>query len=66
MKVTISKYGSKYWAVWVEEQLLVVTLYKRGALSVVNLVAKLAKRPRRYARSFVPGDASLRKFPPNG
>jgi hypothetical protein len=50
--MSIRKYG-RYWAVWDEEELVVVTLYKRGAQEVLRRLqaqapaaaAKAAARP---------------------
>lgn len=32
--IEITKYGSRHWAVFVDGQLLCVTVYKKGALAV--------------------------------
>lgn len=32
---TFKKYG-KYWAVWQDERLICVTVYKRGAVAVIK------------------------------
>lgn len=29
-RLSITKYGDRYWAVWLDGQLLAVTLYRRG------------------------------------
>ena len=39
--VSITKYGERYWAVWMDGQLLAVTLYKKGALAVASAITKL-------------------------
>jgi len=39
----VSRYGkSRYWAVWDEQDLVVVTLYKRGALEVLRRLQERA------------------------
>jgi hypothetical protein len=30
-RLSITKYGQRYWAVWLDGELLAVTLYKKGA-----------------------------------
>jgi choline-glycine betaine transporter len=34
MKVTVTRYGARHWAVYYNGQLLAVTVYKKGALAV--------------------------------
>ena len=41
-RLSITKYGSRYWAVWLDGQLLAVTLYKKGAQSVTAAITKLS------------------------
>ena len=41
--ITIEKYpGSRFWAVWLHGELLVVTVYKKGALAVKSALLQLA------------------------
>ena len=41
--LTIEKYpGSRFWAVWLHGELLVVTVYKKGALAVKSALLQLA------------------------
>lgn len=43
--IRIERYrGSKYWGVWLGEKLLTVTVYKRGAQSVAELVREVVKK----------------------
>jgi hypothetical protein len=35
---TIAKYGTRYWAVYVNGHLLAVTVYKKGAVAVRDLL----------------------------
>jgi hypothetical protein len=36
--VRVEKYkGTRYWAVWINGELLAVTVYKKGAVAVVEL-----------------------------
>jgi hypothetical protein len=49
MKATLEKYGSRNWAVWLElaageRELVAVTVYKRGALSVLAMATALINR----------------------
>ncbi len=37
-RLSITKYGQRYWAVWLDGQLLAVTLYKKGARSVASAI----------------------------
>ena len=41
-RLTITKYGSRYWAVWLDGQLLAVTLYKKGARAVTAAITTLS------------------------
>ena len=41
-RLSITKYGQRYWAVWLDGELLAVTLYKKGALSVVSAITTLS------------------------
>jgi hypothetical protein len=34
MKVEVTRYGSRNWAVWIDGQLLAVTVYRKGAMAV--------------------------------
>ena len=38
MKVTIRKYKSRHWAVYINDKLLAVTVYRQGAVEVKQLV----------------------------
>jgi hypothetical protein len=49
MKAYIKKYGGRNWAVWLETpgnepELVAVTLYKRGAESVLAMAEALIRR----------------------
>jgi hypothetical protein len=35
-RTSISRYGERYWAVYLNGQLLAVTVYKKGALAIQN------------------------------
>lgn len=39
MSIRITKYGNRNWAVWIGEELLAVTVYKKGAKAVSDLLA---------------------------
>jgi hypothetical protein len=41
-RLSITKYGQRYWAVWLDGQLLAVTLYKKGARSVASAITTLS------------------------
>jgi len=34
MQITVTRYGARHWAVYLNGQLLAVTVYKKGALAV--------------------------------
>lgn len=36
MSIQITRYGSRYWAVWCDGELLAVTVYRKGAASIVR------------------------------
>jgi hypothetical protein len=38
MEIKIEKYGSRFWAVYVDGELLCVTVYRKGAVAVRNLL----------------------------
>ena len=40
-RLSITRYGSRYWAVWLDGQLLAVTLYKKGATAIASTITSL-------------------------
>ena len=40
--VSITKYGCRHWAVWLDGELLAVTLYLKGARAVASAITKLS------------------------
>ncbi len=34
-------YATRYWAIYVDGELLAVTLYRKGAVAIVNLIVKI-------------------------
>lgn len=38
MNIRITKYGNRNWAVWTGDDLLVVTVYKKGARAIRDLL----------------------------
>jgi hypothetical protein len=45
--LTYSRYGRRYWAVYESGDLLCVTVYRKGALAVIERVSrKGGRRPR--------------------
>lgn len=38
-RVAVTKYGSRYWAVWFDGELAVVAVYRKGARRVAELLA---------------------------
>jgi hypothetical protein len=40
-RLSITKYGDRYWAVWLDGQLLAVTVYKRGATAIASTITSL-------------------------
>lgn len=40
-RLSITKYGDRYWAVWLDGNLLAVTVYKKGATAVVSAFTQL-------------------------
>ena len=45
LNVVICRYGSKYWAVCQGTELIAVTLYKKGAQRVAQLLLATRKTP---------------------
>jgi hypothetical protein len=43
MKIEITKYGKRNWAVYFNSELLAVTVYKKGALAISELITRLGK-----------------------
>jgi hypothetical protein len=40
-RLSITKYGDRYWAVWLDGNLLAVTVYKKGATAVASAITSL-------------------------
>lgn len=40
--VSVTRYGTRYWAVWLNGELLAVTLYRKGARAVFSAITKMA------------------------
>jgi hypothetical protein len=38
MSIRITKYGNRNWAVWIGEELLAVTVYRKGARAISELL----------------------------
>lgn len=47
MRPEVKRYGRRYWAVWCGEELLVVAVYKKGALAVVGKLQDRGKWRKR-------------------
>ena len=43
-RIEITRYGSRNWAVWLDGELLAVTVYKKGAQAIAHLVTRLTQR----------------------
>ena len=41
-RLSITKYGQRYWAVWLDGDLLAVTLYKKGARAITAAITTLS------------------------
>ena len=39
--ITVTRYGTRYWAVWLDGELVVVALYKKGAATVAAKLREL-------------------------
>ena len=39
--VTVTRYGTRHWAVWLDGELVVVALYKKGAANVAGKLREL-------------------------
>ena len=40
--IRVGKYkGTRYWAVWLDDQLLAVTVYKKGAVAIKNTLCSV-------------------------
>lgn len=37
-RITVTKYAARHWAVWIGEELIAVTVYKKGAARVAELL----------------------------
>ena len=47
MKIRVSKYrNTQYWAVWLNEELLAVTVYKKGTVAVSNVLSEALNQQR--------------------
>ena len=43
--VEITRYGNRNWAVWLDGELLAVTVYKKGATAVADVLTRLTAPP---------------------
>jgi hypothetical protein len=43
-RIEITRYGTRNWAVWLDGELLVVAVYKKGATAVANAITRLHQR----------------------
>lgn len=41
-RLSITKYGSRHWAVWLDGELLAVTLYLKGARAITATITRLS------------------------
>ena len=41
MQIEVSKYGNRNWAVYVNGELLAVTVYKKGANAIVSFLHRV-------------------------
>ena len=43
--ISVNRYGgTRYWAVWINGELLAVTVYKKGALAIQDKLSSMAIR----------------------
>ena len=42
-RIEITRYGNRNWAVWLDGELLAVTVYKKGAQAVAHALIRLTK-----------------------
>ncbi len=48
--IEITRYGARHWAVWLDGELVVVALYKKGATTVAGKLRELVSlKGRQYA-----------------
>jgi hypothetical protein len=40
-RIEITRYGTRNWAVWLDGELLAVTVYKKGARAIARVLAGL-------------------------
>jgi hypothetical protein len=44
--IRVNRYGeTRYWAVWINGELLAVTVYKKGALAIQDKLSAMALKP---------------------
>jgi hypothetical protein len=43
MNVHVTRYGSRNWAVWIDGELLAVTVYRKGAMAVQTTLNDLTR-----------------------
>lgn len=41
LRITVTRYGSRYWAIYLKDELVAVTVYKKGALAVQAIITRL-------------------------
>ena len=42
-RIEITRYWNRNWAVWLDGELLAVTVYKKGAQAIAHLVTRLTQ-----------------------
>jgi len=41
-QISITRYGGRHWAVWLDGELLAVTLYLKGARAIASAITRLS------------------------
>jgi hypothetical protein len=55
---TISRYGARHWAIYVNGELLAVTVYKKGALAVRDALLSGTLQFRKSPNRSIPGQGT--------
>lgn len=58
-RVAVTKYGARFWAVWIDAELVAVTVYKNGAVRVAELLQGM--RFQKYELSSYPEGIGRRR-----
>ena len=66
MNVHVTRYGSRNWAVWIDGELLAVTVYRKGAMAVKTTLNDLTFQNHVTTLEDAPNPGTSPANAPNG